>query len=272
MSHPKGSILIIDDEEILREVLTKLLQDEGYGCETAASGEEGLEKLREGFFDLVLLDLMMPGIGGLRTLDEIRRMDPTLTVVILTAYASLEAAVQATRAGAFDFLSKPFKNEELLVVVHNGLQRRALQLENQQLRRNLRERTAFENIVGKSEEMQQVFDLIVQVAPRRSTILVQGESGTGKELVAKAIHNLSPRADRPFIAVNSGNIPTDLLESELFGHVKGAFTGATNAKKGLFEVADGGTIFLDEVGTIPFETQTKLLRVIQEREIGRAHV
>ncbi|MBI2821344.1 MAG: sigma-54-dependent Fis family transcriptional regulator [Acidobacteria bacterium] len=264
-----GEILVIDDEEIMRDVLAKLLQDEGYRCQTARTGEKGLEKIREGFFDLVLLDLMMPGIGGMRTLEEIRKIDSTIAVVILTAYASLESAVQATRAGAFDFLAKPFKNEELLVVVKNGLQRRVLQLENQHLRRTLRERTAFENMVGKSEKMQQVFDLIVQVAPRRSTILIQGESGTGKELVAKAIHNLSPRADRPFIAVNSGTIPSDLLESELFGHVKGAFTGASSAKKGLFEVADGGTVFLDEVGTIPFDTQTKLLRVIQEREFRR---
>ncbi|MBI3939703.1 MAG: sigma-54-dependent Fis family transcriptional regulator [Acidobacteria bacterium] len=269
MRRQPGEILIVDDEEIMREVLTKLLQDEGYSCQAAATGEEGLEKLREGFFDLVLLDLLMPGMGGMKTLEEIHKIDSTLAVVILTAYASLETAVQATRAGAFDFLAKPFKNEELLVVVQNGLQRRALQLENQHLRRTLRERTAFGNLVGKSEEMQAVFDLIVQVAPRRSTILIQGESGTGKELVAKAIHNLSSRSDHPFIAVNSGNIPTDLLESELFGHVKGAFTGASNSKKGLFEVADGGTVFLDEVGTIPFETQTKLLRVIQEREFRR---
>ncbi|HEY2932853.1 MAG TPA: sigma-54 dependent transcriptional regulator [Acidobacteriota bacterium] len=264
-----GEILIIDDEEILREVLTKLLQDEGYSCQVARTGEEGLEKIREGFFDLVLLDLMMPGIGGMKTLEEIRRIDSTIVVLILTAFGTIESAVQATRAGAFNFLTKPFKNEELLLAIQNGLQKRSLQLENQQLRRTLRERTAFENIVGKSEKMQQVFDLIAQVAPRRSTILVQGESGTGKELVAKAIHNLSPRVDAPFVAVNSGTIPIELLESELFGHVKGAFTGASYAKKGLFEVGNGGTIFLDEVGTIPLETQTKLLRVIQEREFRR---
>ncbi|HEV8130420.1 MAG TPA: sigma-54 dependent transcriptional regulator [Acidobacteriota bacterium] len=264
-----GQILIIDDEEIMRDVLTKLLRDEGYACHTAKTGEEGLEKIREGFFDLVLLDLMMPGIGGMSTLEQIHKVDSGIVVVILTAYASIESAVQATRAGAFDFLAKPFKNEELLLVVQNGLQKRKLQLENQQLRRTLKERSAFENIVGKSDKMQQVFDLISQVAPRRSTILIQGESGTGKELVAKAIHNLSPRADEPFVAVNTSTIPSELLESELFGHVKGAFTGASSAKKGLFEVADRGTIFLDEVGTIPFETQTRLLRVIQEREFRR---
>lgn len=251
------------------DVLTKLLQDEGYRCQTARTGEEGIEKLCQEFFDLVLLDLMMPGIGGMKTLEKIHKADASIPVVILTAYASIESAVQATRAGAFDFLAKPFKNEELLLVVKNGLQKRALQLENEQLRRTLREQTSFENIVGKNERMQQVFDLIMQVAPRRSTILIQGESGTGKELVAKAIHHRSPRADRPFVAVNSGTIPSELLESELFGHVKGAFTGATNAKKGLFEVADGGTVFLDEVGTIPFETQARLLRVIQEREFRR---
>ena len=265
----QGRILIIDDEAILRDVLAKLLEDEGYSCQATRTGEEGLEKLRDGDFDLVLLDLVMPGMGGERTLEQIRRLDPVLPVVILTAYASIESAVQAIRAGAFDFLAKPFKNEELLVVVQNGLQRRALQLENQHLRRTLRERSALANIIGKSESMQRVFDLVSQVAVTRSTILIQGESGTGKELVAKAIHHLSPRLDHPFVAVNSGNIPTDLLESELFGHVRGAFTGAISAKKGLFEVADGGTVFLDEVGTIPLETQTKLLRVIQEREFRR---
>lgn len=265
----KPAILVIDDEEIMRDVISKLLEMEGYHAATAVSGAEGLERLREGFFDAVLVDLMMPGMNGIQTLEEIRKIDPNIVVVMVTAFGSIESAVKATRLGAFDFVTKPFKNEELLLVIHNGLQQRRLQMENHQLRRALRDRSSFQNIIGKSELMQKVFDLISQVGPRRSTILIEGESGTGKELVAKAIHQCSPRSDAPFIPVNSGSIPNELLESELFGHVKGAFTGASVSKKGLFEVANNGTIFLDEVGTIPFETQSKLLRVIQEREFRR---
>lgn len=265
----KPSILVVDDEEIMRDVMTMLFEAEGYHVTTAESGEKGLERVREECFDLVLLDLMMPGVGGLETLEEMLEIDSDLVVVMITAFASIENAVAATKLGAFDFITKPFKNEEMLVVVKNGLKKRALELENRQLRRNFKQRFTFQNIVGKSEAMQKVFDLIAQVGPRRSTILIAGESGTGKELVAKAIHNCRPDANDPFVAVNSGTIPSDLLESELFGHVKGAFTGATATKKGLFEVADGGTIFLDEVGTLPFEMQTKLLRVIQEKEFRR---
>ena len=263
------SILVVDDEQIMRDVITKLFESEGYCVAAVKSGEDGLETIREKSFDVVLLDLMMPGIGGLATLEEMLGIDPELVVVMITAYASIENAVTATKLGAFDFVTKPFKNEEMLLVVKNGLEKRALELENKQLRQNFRQRFTFENIVGKGEAIQKVFDLITQVGPRRSTILISGESGTGKELVAKAIYNCRPDAQGPFVAVNSGTIPSDLLESELFGHVKGAFTGATSTKKGLFEVADGGTIFLDEVGTLPFETQTKLLRVIQEREFRR---
>jgi DNA-binding NtrC family response regulator len=191
-------------------------------------------------------------MSGLEVLEEIIRIDPDLVVVIISAFASIENAVDATKSGAFDFVTKPFKNEELLLVVKNGLKKRSLEIENRHLKRTLNERVSFENIVGKSEPMQQVFDLITQVAPRRSTVLIAG--------------SCSPRSDHAFVAVNSGSIPSDLLESELFGHVKGAFTGAISSKKGLFEVADGGTIFLDEVGTLPLETQSRLLRVIQERE------
>jgi DNA-binding NtrC family response regulator len=188
---------------------------------------------------------------------------------MITAFASIENAVQATKLGAFDFVTKPFKNEELLLVVKNGLEKRSLEFENRQLKETFRKRFAFENIVGKSDPMQRVFELISHVGPSRSTVLIAGESGTGKELVAKAIHSSSPRAGKPFVALNSGGIPADLLESELFGHVKGAFTGAVSSKKGLFEVSDEGTIFLDEVGTIPLQLQTKLLRVIQEREFRK---
>lgn len=266
---PQPSILIIDDEEIMREVITALLEDESYQVTAAGTGEEGLEVFQNTDTDLVLLDLMLPGMGGLAILNKLLRIDPDLIVIMISAYASVESAVQATKLGAFDFVTKPFKNEELLLAIENGLKNRTLELENRRLKSTLRERSTFQNIVGKSEQMQQLFDLISQVSPRRSTILITGESGTGKELVAKAIHASSTRADGPFVAVNSGSIPTDLLESELFGHVKGAFTGATSNKKGLFEVANNGTIFLDEVGTLTLDTQSKLLRAIQEREFRR---
>jgi DNA-binding NtrC family response regulator len=235
----------------------------------AENGSLALEKIRDNEYGVVLLDLMMPDVDGLQVLRELQKMEKPPVAVILTAYASIDKAVQTTKLGAFDFLAKPFKNEELLLVVKNALEHYQLLEENHRLKTTLRERYSFKNIVGKSTAMQQVFDLISQVAPRRSTVLIQGESGTGKELVAKAIHASSGRADAPFIAINCGNIPSELLESELFGHVRGAFTGATNAKKGLFEAANGGTLFLDEVATISLEIQSKLLRVIQEREFRR---
>ena len=262
-------ILVVDDEEIIREVVATLLEKEGYRVICAATGEEGIEKIQEEGPDLVLLDLMLPTKGGLATLEEIIQIDSDTVVVMISAYASIENAVEATKSGAFDFITKPFKNEELLLVVKNGLKKRTLEIENRRLKRTLKERFTFKNIVGKSEQMQQVFDLIAQVAPGRSTVLIAGESGTGKELVARAIHNSSHRSNGAFVAVNSGSIPNDLLESELFGHVRGAFTGATSSKKGLFEIADDGSIFLDEVGTLPLDTQSKLLRVIQEREFRR---
>jgi len=267
MSHP--SILLIDDEEIMREVISKLLEREGYRVFTAPTGDEGLKILEVEPVDLIVLDLMLPGKSGLDTLKEMLAVDPDLVVIMISAYASIENAVQATKLGAFDFVTKPFKNEELLHIVKNGITRRTLVTENRQLKRNFAKRFSFQNLIGKSEPMQRVFELISHVGPSRSTILIQGESGTGKELAAKAIHNCSPRKDNPFVALNSGSIPNDLLESELFGHVKGAFTGAVASKKGLFEIADGGTVFLDEVGNLYGPTQAKLLRVIQEREFRR---
>jgi DNA-binding NtrC family response regulator len=266
---PNPTILLIDDEEIMREVISTLLEGKGYRVLTAATGEEGLDILQLEVVDLVLLDLMLPGQGGIATLQEIFAFDPEIIVVMISAYASIENAVQATKLGAFDFVTKPFKNEELLHVIRNGLKRRTLEQENRQLKKSFTKRYAFHNIVGKSEPMQKVFELITHVGPSKSTILIDGESGTGKELVAKAIHACSNRSEAPFVALNSGSIPIDLIESELFGHVKGAFTGAVKTKKGLFEIADGGTIFLDEIGTIPLQTQAKLLRVIQEREFRR---
>ena len=264
-----GKILVVDDEEIMRDVLSTLLAAENYSVDFAHNGAQALEKARESDYSVVLLDLMMPDMDGLQVLEQFRKMESNPVTVILTAFASIEKAVKATKLGAFDFITKPFKNDEILLAVKNAAEHRRLLEENLRLKKSLRQRYNFKNIIGKSAAMQQVFDLIAQVAPRRSTILVQGDSGTGKELVAKAIHASSGRADAPFVAINCGNIPSDLLESEIFGHAKGAYTGATSSKKGLFEVADGGTLFLDEVATISLETQAKLLRVIQEREFRR---
>jgi DNA-binding NtrC family response regulator len=264
-----GRILIADDEEVMRDVLSTLLSSESYRVDLAESGSQALDMIRDGSYSVVLLDLMMPGLDGLQVLEELQKIEGSPAAVILTAFASIDKAVRATKLGAFDFITKPFKNDELLLAVKNAMEHQHLVEENSRLKKSLRERFSFQNIIGKSTAMQQVFDLIAQVAPRRSTVLIQGESGTGKELVAKAIHASSGRSDAPFVAINCGNIPSDLLESELFGHVRGAYTGATTAKKGLFEVADGGTLFLDEVATISVEIQSKLLRVIQEREFRR---
>jgi two-component system response regulator PilR (NtrC family) len=265
-----GTILVIDDEEIMREILETLLTREGYEVRLASSGAEGLEIARALPVDAAVVDIMMPGIDGIATLDELKRIDEDLAVIMITAYASVESAIAAMKAGAFDYITKPFKNDEVLVVVRNAMERRRLVHENRALRQNIQERYhKFANIIGRSPRMRQVFDLIIQAAPSRSTILIQGESGTGKELVARAIHAHSSRADRAFVTVNSGNLPPDLLESTLFGHVKGAFTGAVYPKKGLFDLADKGSIFFDEIGNVPLETQAKLLRVIQEREFMR---
>ncbi|MEM9554155.1 MAG: sigma-54 dependent transcriptional regulator [Acidobacteriota bacterium] len=262
-------ILIVDDEEVLQDVLTSLVQREGWEPISATSGEEALRILGTQSVDLVLLDLMLPGMSGMDVLRQIRRDDPDLVVVVITAYSSIEGAIEAMRVGAFHYIPKPFKNEEVLLTIRKGLERGKLTAENKALKAELRQRYAFDNIIGKSKAMQRVFELIELAAPSKSNILVLGESGTGKELVAKALHHHSRRADGPFVIVNSGSMPHDLLESNLFGHVKGAFTGAISAKKGLFEVAGGGTIFFDEIGNIPLETQAKLLRVIQEREFMR---
>lgn len=253
----------------MREVLTDLLSSESYAVDLAENGMQALEMVRNHDYGVLLLDLMMPELDGFEVLQELQKLEDSPVTVVLTAFGSIDKAVRATKLGAFNFITKPFKNDELLLAVRNAIEHHRLLAENRVLRRSLRERYSFQNIIGKSSAMQQVFELISQVAPRRSTVLIQGESGTGKELVAKAIHAASGRPDAPFVAVNCGNIPSELLESELFGHVRGAYTGATNAKKGLFEVADGGTLLLDEVATISLEIQSKLLRVIQEREFRR---
>ena len=262
----KGSVLIVDDEEIMREVLETLLSAEGYRVDLAKTGEEGLESYGRRTYDVVLLDVSMPGIGGLLALEEFLKMDSDAVVVMITAYATFDTAIAAWEHGAFGCIRKPFQNEQITATVSAGIKRRRKDEERRTLRRAMSRAVDRGAIVGRSDVMQDVFRLVEQVAPARSTVLITGESGTGKELIAKAIHEASTRAGKPFVTVNSSNIPSELLESELFGHTRGAFTGAVAAKKGLFEVADGGSIFLDEIGDIPPETQVRLLRVIQERE------
>jgi DNA-binding NtrC family response regulator len=269
-----GCVLIIDDEAEIRESLQTLLEIEGYAVETAANGGQGLLKLGDRSFDLVLLDLALPDRNGLELLPEIRALDPQVSVIMITAYGTVEDAVHAMQSGATNFLQKPWDNEKLLADVRAAVGRRRAEEENIQLKRALKQRYNFEHIVGKSEPMLKIFDLVAQVAPSRSTVLLQGESGTGKELIAKALHLNSPRRDRPFVPVNTGSMPPDLLESTLFGHVKGAFTSAVASKKGLFEVADRGTLFLDEIGTMSMDTQSKILRVLQDRKfmhLGGVH-
>jgi len=262
----KGSVLVVDDEEIMREVLETLLTAEGYRVDLAKTGEEGLEAYGRRAFDVVLLDVSMPGIGGLRALEEFLKMDSEAVIVMITAYATFDTAIAAWERGAFGCIRKPFQNEQITATIAAGIKRRRKEEERRTLRRAMSKAVDRGEIIGRSDLMQEVFRLVEQVAPARSTVLITGESGTGKELIAKAIHEASTRAGRPFVTVNSSNIPSELLESELFGHTRGAFTGAIAAKKGLFEVADGGSIFLDEIGDIPPETQVRLLRVIQERE------
>jgi len=265
-SPSRGKVLVIDDELDIREGLEMLLTTEGYTTELAPNATEGLQKLESTRYDLVLLDLMMPDRSGMEVLQEVRLRDRETPIFMITAYGSAEAAVSALKLGANDYFSKPWDNEKLIIEIDRMIALRRRETENTQLKRALKQRYSFPNIIGKSERMLRMLDLVGQVASSRSTILITGETGTGKELVAKAIHSSSPRADQMFVAVNSGSLPPDLLESTLFGHVKGAFTSAVHTKKGYFEVADRGTIFFDEIGNIGPETQIKLLRVIQEKE------
>src|SRR5256886_246768 len=265
----KGSILVVDDESEIREGLELLLRSEGYGVPSAETGDSGLDNLEPHPSDLLRLDVTLPDRNGLDMFKGIHRRDPQFSVVLITAYGSIDMARAAFKNGAMDYITKPWSNDELLAQVAQAVESRRLRDENVQLKRALKQRFNFPNIVGKSDKMQVLLDLVTQVAPSRSTILISGESGTGKELIAKAIHSASTRADKAFVPVNTGSIPVDLLESQLFGHVKGAFTSAVASKKGLFEVADQGTIFFDEIATISPETQAKLLRVIQEREFMR---
>ena len=249
----------------IRESLDTLLTLEGFSVNTAVDGPSGMELLSRNEYDLLLLDLALPGQSGIDLLPRIVEMQPNLPVIMITAYGTVGNVVDAIRAGAENFVQKPWDNEKLLADIRAAVARHRAEEEVVQLKRTLKQRYNFENIVGKSEPMLRLFDLIAQVAPSRSTVLIQGESGTGKELIAKAIHANSPRRDRPFVPVNTGAVPSELLESTLFGHVKGAFTSAVTAKKGLFEVANGGTLFLDEIGTMGMDMQAKILRVLQDR-------
>ncbi len=262
----KGSVLICDDEEIMRDVLETILSAAGYKVELAKRGEEAIELYSEHSFDVVLMDVSMPGIGGLTALEELIKFDAEAVVLMVTAFATFDTAISAWEKGAAGVIRKPFQNEQILALVAKGIRKRKKEEERHTLRQVMTRSVSRDAIIGRSEKMEDIFRLVERVAPARSTVLVTGESGTGKELLAKAIHEASPRTDNPFVVVNCSNIPSELLESELFGHTKGAFTGAVAAKKGLFEVADTGTIFLDEIGDLRPEMQVRILRVIQERE------
>jgi two-component system NtrC family response regulator len=258
-------ILVIDDDVSLRRVLEYNLQEEGYEVVTADSGEEGLRLFAEESPPLVITDMKMSGMDGLQVLKSVKAQSPDTLVIIITAFGAVDMAVEAMKLGAYDYITKPFNRDELKLTVKKALQLSSLSAENKLLKKELTERIDFKNIVGISGEMEKVFDVVRRVADTEATVLITGESGTGKELVAKAIHSLSSRKEAPFIPINCAAIPRDLLESELFGHVKGAFTGAIKDKPGKFQLADGGTLFLDEVGELPVELQPKLLRALQEK-------
>ncbi|MCJ7497152.1 MAG: sigma-54 dependent transcriptional regulator [candidate division Zixibacteria bacterium] len=262
----KGNILVVDDEVVICKSIQRILSPEGYEVKTALSGEEALEKISQESFDIVITDLKMPGMDGMELLTKIKEKDPEIIVIIITGYSTVQTAVQAMKMGALDYIPKPFTPEELIVVVEKALEKKKLIFENIYLHKELEAKYSFENIVGNSPKIQDVFKFIRKVAPTDSTVLIYGESGTGKELIARAIHFNSQRKNKPFLPVDCGVLSQDLLESELFGHIKGSFTGAVVTKPGLFEVAVGGSVFLDEIGDINPIIQGKLLRVIQEQE------
>lgn len=262
----KERVLIVDDEEIIRSSVSDCLKKDGYEIGAVEDGYKAIEKVKEEDWDLALVDLKMPGIDGLEVLRKINDVSPKMSVIIITAYATVESAVTAMKEGAADYIMKPFTADELRIRVEKVLEKRRLATENVYLRQELADRYKFSNIIGKSKSMQEIFRLIEKVAPTDSTILIRGSSGTGKELIARAIHHNSFRKDKKFIAVDCGALPETLLESELFGHVKGSFTGAIVTKRGLLEVANGGTFFLDEVGDLSTGIQSKLLRTLQEKE------
>ena len=262
-------ILIVDDEENFRHMLSVILKTEGYDVETASNGEEALQKIAATSPDQVLCDIRMPQMDGLEFLSEVQKRGMDATIIMMSAYGTLDIAIEAMKLGAYDYISKPFKPDEVILTLRKAEERERLRKENELLRKEVKKEYSFENIISKNEKMQKIFEIIQKVAHYKSTILITGESGTGKELVARALHYHSDRSQKPFVPVNCGAIPENLLESELFGHIKGAFTDAIRTKKGLFEEADTGTLFLDEIGELPAQLQVKLLRVLQEGEIRR---
>lgn len=265
----KIRILVVDDELSMREFLAILLEREGYEVAVAGSADEALRMMDTSLFDMVLSDVNMPGLSGIELLARIKDKSPETAVLMLTAFSAAEQAVEAMKLGAYDYIGKPFKNEEIKQLVKNALEKQGLKRENTLLKKDVSERDSFCGIIGKSQKMCELFDMIQKVAASQSSVLILGESGTGKELAARSIHTCSPRKTKPFVAVNCGAIPENLIESELFGHKKGSFTGAISDRPGLFEQAEGGTLFLDEIGELPLLMQTKLLRVLQEREFKR---
>jgi two-component system response regulator PilR (NtrC family) len=265
----KDKILVADDEQSMREFLDILLKKEGYKVTLASNGEEVLKLAERDIFDLILMDIRMPKLDGIAVLKKVKALSPETVVIMITAYASADTAIRAMKEGAYDYITKPFKVDEIKLIIKNALEKKNLQKENILLKQVVRDRYHFNNIIGQSPKMLALYDLLEKVGPTKTNILIAGESGTGKELVAKAIHYNSPRKDKPFVTLNCGAIPEPLIESELFGHMKGAFTDAIATKKGLFEMADEGTIFLDEISELPLLMQVKLLRVLQDKEFKR---
>ena len=263
----KARIMVIDDEESMCKFMQIMLKKEGYGVSSAQSGKEALEELQNSHYDLVIADLMMPEMNGLELLSKVKSIDPELNFIVMTAYASVDTAIEALKKGAFDYIAKPFKVDELKITIKKSLEQKRIVKENLDLKRQLKKEFSLDSFIGDTPEIIEMKKLVEKVALTDSTVLIQGESGTGKELVAKAIHHHSRRADKPFVTINCAALPETLLESELFGHTKGAFTGAIKDKEGLFFVADGGTFFLDEIGVISQAIQVKLLRVLEEKEI-----
>ena len=260
-------LLVVDDETSLCEYLEIMLSEDGYSVDTAANGEDALEKLKQYAYDLVLSDMRMPGVSGMDLLNQVKLLNTETLVILMTAYSTTPQAVEAMKQGAYDYVVKPFDNEEMRLTIKKALEFSSLRNENRQLRSALDQHNSYDRLVGKSEAMRQLYKMIEKVAPTSASILVTGESGTGKELVARAIHQNSLRSEQPFVALNCGAVPENLLENELFGHEKGAFTGADAHKEGLFDQADGGTLFLDEIAELPLHMQVKLLRVLQEKKV-----
>jgi DNA-binding NtrC family response regulator len=265
----KYNILIVDDDAEMVNLLEEILEKEGYSVTKAFRGKDALQIIKDEIFDMIITDIRMPEIGGLDILRAVKKIHPETIVLLVTAFGTIETAISAMREGAYDYIAKPFRIDEIRILVKRALDQQRLMKEYAYLQAGLKEKYRLENIVGSSNEMLEVYKTVAKVSDSRSTVLITGESGTGKELIARAVHHNSSRADRPFVAIHCAALPEQLIESELFGYVKGAFTGANNAKRGMFEEADTGTCFLDEIGDIPLSTQVKLLRVLQEKEIRR---